>query len=151
MEEVEEGEGESSRCGDQVFGSRVTTSTLAGEYVTARDYVGGRASCENCEASSSCTRNGLRWKLRWATYVLLKRGRLTMELGVVMTRQNFGFPVLLRVLVVVSGQVGTEVETSAGRLSEAKTQRWPHSARERVREKGCYLEGTVMVKRGEEG
>ena len=42
---VEEGEGESSRCGDQVFGSRVTTSTLAGEYVTARVYVGGRASC----------------------------------------------------------------------------------------------------------
>ena len=27
---VEEGEGESSRYGDQVFGSRVTTSTLAG-------------------------------------------------------------------------------------------------------------------------
>ena len=41
-------EGESSRCGDQVFGSRVTTSTLAGEYVTARDYVGGRASGGNC-------------------------------------------------------------------------------------------------------
>ena len=36
--------GESSRCGDQVFGSRVTTSTLAGEYVTARELVGGRAS-----------------------------------------------------------------------------------------------------------
>ena len=31
-------------CGDQVFGGRVTTSTLAGEYVTARGYVGGRAS-----------------------------------------------------------------------------------------------------------
>ena len=38
------GAGESSRCGDQVFGSRVTTSTLAVEYVTALDYVGGRAS-----------------------------------------------------------------------------------------------------------
>ena len=38
---------ESSRCGDQVFWSRVTTSTLAGEYVTAREYEGGRASCEN--------------------------------------------------------------------------------------------------------
>ena len=47
-------------------------------------------------------------------YVLLKRGRLTMELGVVMTRQNFGFPVLLRVLVVVSGQGGSEVDTNAG-------------------------------------
>ena len=47
-------------------------------------------------------------------YVLLKSGRLTMELGVVMTRQNFGFPVLLHVLVVVSGQGGTEVGTSAG-------------------------------------
>ena len=42
---LEEGEGESSRCCDQVFGSRVTTSTLAGEYVTARGYVGGRACC----------------------------------------------------------------------------------------------------------
>ena len=39
---LEEGEEESSRCCDQVFGSRVTTSTLAGEYVTAREYVGGR-------------------------------------------------------------------------------------------------------------
>ena len=41
------------------------------------------------------------------------------------------FPVLLRVLFVVSGQGGTEVDTSAGTLSEAKTQRRPHSARER--------------------
>ena len=56
-----------------------------------------------------------------------------MELGVVMTRQNVGFPVLLRVLVVVPGQGGTEVDTSAGVLSEAKTQRRPHSARERER------------------
>ena len=32
-----------------------------------------------------------------------------------------------------SGQWVTEVETSAGTLSEAKTQRRPHSARERVR------------------
>ena len=47
--EREEGKVESSRCGDQVFGSRVTTSTLAGEYVTAREYVGGRVCCENCE------------------------------------------------------------------------------------------------------
>ena len=52
--------GESSRCGDQVLGSRVTTSTLAGEYVTAREYVGGRASCGNFGTSTSCTRNGLR-------------------------------------------------------------------------------------------
>ena len=59
-----------------------------------------------------------------------------MELGVVMTRQNFGFPVLLRVLFVVSGQWGTEVDTSAGTLSEAKTQRRPHGARERVRNWG---------------
>ena len=56
-----------------------------------------------------------------------------MELGVVMTHQNFGFPVLLCVLFVVSGQGGTEGDTSAGTLSEAKTQRRPHSARERVR------------------
>ena len=57
-----------------MFGSRVTTSTLAGEYVTARDYVGGRASCENFETSTSCTRRGLRGKLRWEMYVLLKKG-----------------------------------------------------------------------------
>ena len=106
--------GESSRCGDQVFGSRVTTSTLAGEYVTARDYVGGRASCGKFETSTSCTRRGIREKVWWMAYVLLRRGRLTMELGVAMTRQNFGFTVLLRVHVVVSGQGGTEVDTSAG-------------------------------------
>ena len=64
-------------------------------------------------------------------YVLLKRGRLTMELGVVMTRQNFGFHVLLRVLVVVSGQGGQRSTRALGRLSEAKTQRRPHSVRER--------------------
>ena len=68
------GAGESSRCGDQVFGSRVTTSTLAGEYVTARDYVGGRASCGNCGTRTSCTRLGLRGKLRWKMYALLKKG-----------------------------------------------------------------------------
>ena len=72
-------------------------------------------------------------------YVVLKKGRLTMELGVVTTHQNFGFPVLLRVLFVVSGQGGTEVDTSAGTLSEAKTQRRPHSARERVRGGGFPL------------
>ena len=65
---------ESSRCGDQMFGSRVTTSTLAGEYVTARDYVGGRASCESCGTGTSCTRRGLRGKLRGEMYVLLKKG-----------------------------------------------------------------------------
>ena len=43
--EVEERSGvEWSRWGDQVFGSRVTTSTLAGEYVTALGYV-GRQGC----------------------------------------------------------------------------------------------------------
>ena len=62
-----------------------------------------------------------------------------MELGVVMTHQNFGFPVLLRVLFVMSGQGGTEVDTSAGARSEAKTQRRPHSSRERVRGGGGFL------------
>ena len=60
-----------------------------------------------------------------------------MELGVVMTHQNFGFHVLLRVLFVMSGQWRTEVDTSAGALSEAKTQRRPHSARES--ERGGFL------------
>ena len=36
-------------------------------------------------------------------------------------------------MFVGSGQGGTEVDTSAGTLSEAKTQRRPHRARERVR------------------
>ena len=72
--QVGEVEVESSRCGDQVFGSRVTTSTLAGEYVTARDYVGGRASCGKIETSTSCTRRGIREKLWCMTYVLSKRG-----------------------------------------------------------------------------
>ena len=66
---------------------------------------------------------------------MLKRGRLTMELGVVMARQNFGFPCSFFVLLlfVVPGQGGTEVDTSAGTLSEAKTQRRPHSERESER------------------
>ena len=46
------------------------------------------------------------------------------------------FFVLLMSLFVVPGQGGTEVDTSAGTLSEAKTQRRPHSARERVRGRG---------------
>ena len=41
------------------------------------------------------------------------------------------FPCSFFVLFVVPGQGGTEVDTSAGALSEAKTQRRPHSARER--------------------
>ena len=56
-----------------------------------------------------------------------------MELGVVMTRQNFGFLCLLRVLVVVSGQGGRRSTRARGTLNEAKTQRRPYSARERVR------------------
>ena len=61
---------------------------------------------------------------------LFKRGRLTMELGVVMTRQNFGIPCSSFVLSlsVCQGKVD-EVDTGAGALSEAKTQRRPHSAR----------------------
>ena len=70
---LKEVDGESSRCCDQVFGSRVTTSTLAGEYVTARDYVGGRASGGNCGTRTSCTRRGLRGKLQWEMYVLSKK------------------------------------------------------------------------------
>ena len=62
-----------------------------------------------------------------------------MELGVITTRQNFGFPVFVgspscsRCCV----RARTEVDTSAGRLSEAKTQRRPTAReRERVREVG---------------
>ena len=68
------------------------------------------------------------------TYVVWKKGQLTMELGVVTTRQNFGFPVppSCRRCLFVQWQWGTEVDTRAGELSEAKTQRRPHSAGERV-------------------
>ena len=57
-----------------------------------------------------------------------------MELGVVMTRQNFGFPCSPSCSVVCA-RARAEVDTSAGRLSEAKTQRRPR-ARERESERG---------------
>ena len=40
---------------------------------------------------------------------------------------------LLHILIYCVWAGGTEVDTSAGTLSEAKTQRRPHSARDRVR------------------
>ena len=64
------------------------------------------------------------------TYVLKKRGQLTMGLGVVMARQDLVSMFLFRVLVCCVRAGGTEVDTSAGTLSEAKTQRRP-TARER--------------------
>ena len=54
-----------------------------------------------------------------------------MELGAVMTRQDLVTLFLLRVLVVVPGHGGQRSTRARGRLSEAKTQRRPHSARER--------------------
>ena len=63
-----------------------------------------------------------------------------MESGVVMIRPKLWFPcwlpVLLRVLVVCARAMA-EVDTSAGRLSEAKTQRRPR-ARERESERGGF-------------
>ena len=57
-----------------------------------------------------------------------------MELGVVMTRQNFGFPVPpLCSSLLCQGNGGQRSTRARGTLSEAKTQRRPHSARERVR------------------
>ena len=47
-------------------------------------------------------------------YVLLKKGRLTMELGVVMTRQNFGFHVPPSCSCCCVRAWWTEVDTSAG-------------------------------------
>ena len=70
----------------------MTTSTLAGEYVTARDYVGGRARGGKFWDEYFLYKERAKAELCWAMYVLSKMGRLTMELGVVMTRQNFGFP-----------------------------------------------------------
>ena len=77
------------------------------------------------------------------TYVVRKSGRLTMEFGVVITRQNFGFHCSFFVLSLsVCQGKGEEVDTSAVALSEAKTQRRPDSARERVRGVGflcCFV------------
>ena len=69
-------------------------------------------------------------------YVLKKRGRLTLELGVVMARQNFGSPCSPSCSVCCV-RARVEVDTSAGRLSEAKTQRRPR-ARERESERGGF-------------
>ena len=63
--------------------------------------------------------------------MLSKTGRLAMEFGVVMTRQNFVFPGPSSCSCCCV-RARAEVDTSAGRLSEAKTQRRP-TARERVR------------------
>ena len=49
------------------------------------------------------------------------------------------------------GGGGTEVDTSAGRLSEAKTQRRPDSARERVRGGGFLCCFVVFVSFFEQG
>ena len=57
-----------------------------------------------------------------------------MEFGVVMTRQDFESPCCPSCSVVCVRARG-QVDTSAGRLSEAKTQRRPR-ARERESERG---------------
>ena len=64
-------------------------------------------------------------------YVVLKKGWSTMELGVVMTRQNFGFHVLLRVLFVVSGQGG---DRGRHERVDAKRGKDPTAAPQRERE-----------------
>ena len=63
-----------------------------------------------------------------------------MEPGVIMTRQNFGFPVFpcSPSCSRCCFRARMKVDTSAGRLSEAKTQRRP-TARERVRGGGGFL------------
>ena len=73
---------------------------------------------------------------------VVEEGAADYGTRVVMTRQNLVSMFLLRVLFVVSGQGGTEVDPSAGTLSEAKTQRrTPQRERERetVRDGGCPL------------
>ena len=99
----------------------MTTSTLAGEYVTARELVGGRGRRRNFGTRPTCRRGDLsEGKVEEAmvemstTYVVRKRGRLTMELGVVMTRQNFGFTVPSWCSCCCARAGGTDVDTSAG-------------------------------------
>ena len=79
------------------------------------------------------------WGEMSTTYVVRERGRLTMGLGVFTTRQNFGFPCSFFVLLlfVVPWQGVRRSTRARGRLSEAKTQRRPHSARES--ERGGFL------------
>ena len=81
--------------------------------------------------------------------VVEERGWLIMEPGVVMTRQNFGFPCSPSCSVVCA-RARAEVDTSAGRLSEAKTQRRPR-ARERVRGGGFICCFVVFVSFFEQG
>ena len=58
-----------------------------------------------------------------------------------MTRQNFGFhcSFFALSLSVCQGKEGRRSTRARGTLSEAKTQRRPHSARERVVEVGDFL------------
>ena len=127
-----------------------TASTLTGEYVTAHGNVGeteGRSKIRDKntlykERAKRRRSDEATWE-KWGGGNLVrsaKRGRLTMELGVVMTRQNFGFPCSFFALSlsVCQGKGGRRSTRARGRLSEAKTQRQPHSARESVGEGGCF-------------
>ena len=77
-----------------------------------------------------------------------------MELGVIMTRQNFGFPVFSgsHSCSRCCARARVEVDTSAGRLSEAKTKRRPRARdRERVRGGGFLCCFVVFVSFFEQG
>ena len=112
----------------------MTTSTLAGEYVTARGYVGGRAS-------------GGKFRDEYFLYETRDKGEAMLDDVRVVeegaadygARGRYDPPKLwislfsFVFLLLCPGKGGTEVDTSAGRLSEAKTQRRP-TARERESE-----------------
>ena len=76
--------------------------------VTAREFVGWRMSCGNTGTSTPCTRRGISGEATVEDVRVAeeKSGRLTMGLGVVMTRQDLVSSFLLRVLVVVPGHGG---------------------------------------------
>ena len=112
----------------------MATSTLAGEYATARDYVGGRASCGNFETSTPCIRRGIRGEAMWDDVRVVEEGGV----GDYGTRGRDDPPTWFHCSFFVfcllcQGKGGQRSTRARGTLSEAKTQRRPHSARERVR------------------
>ena len=121
----------------------MNTSTLAGEYVTAQDHVGNTEVWSNFETRTSCRRGVLdegkaaRLMRGSITHGVLRSGTWLRILGSFSGPSNFSSLILSTLVVVVAvyvpGQAGQMSNRARGKLSEAKTQRRPHSARERLR------------------
>ena len=135
--------------------------------VTAQGHVGEtRKRVRNFGTSPSCTRSGIRGEAMVDDVRVADEGAVDYGSRGRSDPPKLWFPCSFFVfLFVVSGQWGQRSTRARWTLSESKTQRRPHSARERVRggflccfvvfvsffEQGKkrHREGTVMVKRGE--